>query len=110
MSLNLFVNVLFREHDKYFDHLNHHRNGSRIIEIPEHIRRAYKESTGDDIPSKYMKKRNILSDTGNHVRKFVGKPLKGQNNLVRKSTFVFNFAQSYYDKEGMKDTRKASMS
>ena len=110
MSLNLFVNVLFREHDKYFDHLNHHRNGSRIIEIPEHIRRAYKESTGDDIPSKYMKKRNILSDTGNHVRKFVGKPLKEQNNLVRKSTFVFNFAQSYYDKEGMKGTRKASMS
>ena len=76
MSLNLFVNVLFREHDKYFDHLNHHRNGSRIVEIPDHIRRAYKESTGDDIPSKYMKRRNILSDTGNHVRKFVGKPLQ----------------------------------
>ena len=77
-----------------------------MIEIPEHIRRAYKESTGDDIPSKYMKRRNILSDTGNHVRKFVGKPLKEQNNLVRKSTFTFDFDKSYYDKEGKNGTKR----
>ena len=97
---------MFREKDGYLNRLNHHRNDSRMIEIPEHIRLAYKESTGDDIPSKYMKKRHIWSDKGNYVREFVGKPLKEQNNLARKSTFAFNIDKSYYDKEGKRGAKR----
>ena len=51
-----------------------------------------------DIPSRYIKKRHIPSATLDHVREFVGKPLKEQNNLAMKSTFDFDFDESYYEK------------
>ena len=55
-----------------------------------------------DIPSRYIKKRHIPTSTLDHVREFVGKPSKEQNNLVMKSTFDFNFDESYYEKTSKK--------
>ena len=55
-----------------------------------------------DLPSRYIKKRHKPTGTLDHVREFVGKPLKEQNNLVMKSTFDFNFDESYYEKTSKK--------
>ena len=55
-----------------------------------------------DIPSRYIKKRHKPTGTLDHVREFVGKPLKEQNNLAMKSTFDFNFDESYYEKTSKK--------
>ena len=55
-----------------------------------------------DIPSRYIKNRHIPTGTLDHVREFVGKPLNAQNNLVMKSTFDFDFNESYYEKTNKK--------
>ena len=78
---------------------NEKQNHTKVIEIPEELRRLYESQTGHEINSIYFREPGAHVDTSNTIREFVGSSSKEMSNTETETVFHFDFDHDYYEKQ-----------
>ena len=94
-------NLVPNQHDT-----NEKQNHTKVIEIPEELRRLYESQTGHEINSIYFREPGAHVDTSNTIREFVGSTSKEMSNTETETVFHFDFDHDYYEKQPMPGNNK----
>ena len=89
-------NLVPNQHDT-----NEKQNHTKVIEIPEELRRLYESQTGHEINSIYFREPGAHVETSNTIREFVGSTSKEMSNTETETVFYFDFDHDYYEKQPM---------
>ena len=84
------------ENDNKHEHTNEAQNRTKIIEVPEHLRKLYETQTGHEVQTTYFREPGALVDTSNTVREFVGTLLKESKCTEAETIFEFDFSPKPY--------------
>ena len=80
------------------DHSNDTQQKTKVIEIPEELRRLYESQTGLEVQSTYFREPGAHIETSNTVREFAGTPVTESSSTESETIFQFDFNKEHYVK------------
>ena len=79
-------------------HVYSHRNDNEdlIVEVPENIRKTFRDRTGIDIPNKYHITKNRNTRQKCEIRRYSGTITRKMEKIDRQAIFKFDFDSRIY--------------
>ena len=78
------------------DHSNDTQQKTKVIEIPEELRRLYESQTGLEVQSTYFREPGAHIETSNTVREFAGIAVTENSGTGSETAFKFDFNKEHY--------------
>jgi len=88
--------VFSNENDNLHDHTNDTQQKTKIIEIPDELKRLYESQTGLEVQSTYFREPGAHTETSNTVREFVGTSITESCSTGTETVFKFDFIKEPY--------------
>jgi len=88
--------VFENENHILHDHSNDTQQKTKVIEIPEELRRLYESKTGLEVKSTYFRTPGVHVETSNTVREFAGIAVDESSSTGSETVFKFDFNKEHY--------------